>query len=173
MPASTTLAECQNDGSDMRVYYDISGTCDTPVLVEHIGVIGDLNINDVDDENQVQRRGAQGGIKTYNPGDTELAVTGQQIVDGNYEGFLAITKAKKGGVPGLFLILTGQVSEVNAIGYWGKWFNFDRSLSGPAEGEQEGAFNLKPAACSDCLVRAVKITTASQVDDWDQTTLPS
>lgn len=172
MAASTTITECQNDGGDMKIYYDISGTCDTPVLVEHVGIIGDLNLGDVDDERQVQRRGVS-GLKTYQPGDTEVSVTGQQIVDGNYEGYLALTKAKKGGVPGLFLILTGAVSEVNTVGYWGKWYNFDRSISGPSEDEQEATFNLKPAACSDCLVRAVKITTASQVDDWDQTALPA
>jgi hypothetical protein len=173
MPASTTITECQNDGSDMRLYYDISGTCETPVLVEHVGIIGDMNIGDVDDENQVNRRGSAAGIKTYNPGDSEVSVTGQQIVDGNYEGFLAITKAKKGGSAGAFLALTGPISEVNAVGYFGKWFNFDRSISGPAEDEMEASFNLKPAACSDCLVRSVKVAVAGTAADWDQTTLPA
>lgn len=173
MPASTTITECQNDGSDMRLYYDISGTCATPVLVEHVGIIGDLNVPDTDDENQVNRRGDSGTIKKYNPGDTDVSITGTQIVAGNYEGFLAITKAKKGGSPGIFLVLTGPVSEVNAIGYFGKWYNFDRSISGPAEGEQEASFNLKPAACSDCEVRAVKVAVADTAADWDQTTLPA
>lgn len=155
-------------GKDARLYYSTSGSCAAPVYVEHVGIINDLSVADTDDENQVQRRGsAGGGIKKYNPGDSEVNITGTQIVDGNYEGFLYINGARKGGNPLDFLVLSGPLSEVNAVGFRGKWYNFDRSLSFPAEGEQEQTFSLKPAACSNCDVRAVKVLVSGTAADWD------
>ena len=168
MPGSTTISNCQSLGKDARLYYSTSGSCAVPVYVEHVGIIGDLNVGDTDDENQVQRRGgASLGIKTYNPGDSDVSITGTQIVDGNYEGFLYINGARKGGNPLDFLVLSGPISEVNTVGYRGKWYNFDRSLSFPAEGEMEQSFSLKPAACSDCAVRPVKVLVANTAADWD------
>lgn len=167
MPISTTITECTNDGSNMRLYYNISGDCATPVYVEHVGIVGDLQITDTSDENQLMRRGSLGTIKTFNPGDEDVSVSGTQIVDGNYQGFLVINSARKGNSAVDFLILTGPLTEVNSVGYRGKWWNFERSISAPAEGEQEASFNLKPAACSDCAVRAVKIAVANTAADWD------
>jgi hypothetical protein len=171
---TTTITSCQNDGDQMRLYYNLSGNCAAPVWVEHVGIVGDLNLGDTDDENQVQRRGA-GKLKTYNPGDTEVAITGTQIVQGNYQGFQVINSAKKGGSPRHLMVLTAPISNVNAIGYSGNWFNFERSISGPAEGEQEASFNLKPAACQStaCEVKAVKVLTAGTPSDWDQTVISS
>ena len=74
MPISTTITECTNDGSNMRLYYNISGDCATPVYVEHVGIVGDLQITDTSDENQLMRRGSLGTIKTFNPGDEDVSV---------------------------------------------------------------------------------------------------
>lgn len=173
MPLATTITECQNDGRDAKIYYSLSGDCANPVYTLHVGIIGDLNIGDTSDENQVNRRDSNTGIKSYNPGDADVNITGTQIVDGNYQGFAVLTRAKKGGTPVYLLILSGPVTEVNAIGYRGKWWNFDRSISMPSEGEQEASFSLKPAACSDCPVRAVKVAVSGTAADWDQSIVSS
>lgn len=171
---TTTITECQNDGDEMRLYYNLSGDCDTPVWVEHVGIIGDLDIADTDEENLLNRRGGN-SIKKYNPGKTDLAITGKQVVQGNYQGFQVINAAKKGGDPRHLMILTNPIDNVNAIGYAGSWYNFDRSISGPAEGEQEASFNLKPAACvaDECEVKAVKVLVGGTAADWDQTIISS
>ena len=173
--ATTEITECQNDGDKMKLYYSLSGDCDSPVWVEHVGIINDLNLADTDDEQQVNRRGSVNSIKKYNPGDTDLAVTGTQIVQGNYQGFQVLNSAKKGGAPRHLMILSGALSDVNSIGYAGHWYNLDRSISGPAEGEQEGSFNLRPAACvvEECEVKAVKVLVSGTAADWDQSVISS
>lgn len=171
---TTEITECQNEGEDMSLYYNLSGDCDTPVWVQHVGIIGDLNLGDTDDENQVNRRGGN-ALKKYKPGKTDVNPTGTQIVQANYQGYQVIVSAKKGGSPRHMMILTNTIDTVNAVGYSGLWYNFDRSISGPAEGEQEASFSLKPAACvSDaCEVKAVKVLSASTASDWDQTVISS
>lgn len=168
---TTQITECQRQGDEMRLYYSLSGDCDTPVYVEHVGIIGDLTLSDVADENQVQRRGASGGTKTYNPGDKEVSITGTQIVAGDYDGYNVIRSAGRGGSPVDFLILTGPLSDTNSVGYRGKFYNFDNTINGPAEGEMDGAVNLKPAACSDCPVREVKVVSPGTAADWDPTNI--
>lgn len=172
--ATTEITQCQNDGDEMRLYYNLSGDCNAPTWVEHVGIIGDLNLADTDDENEVTRRGGN-SLKKYNPGKTDLAITGTQIVQGNYQGFQVVNSAKKGGSPRHLMLLTNPISNANAIGYAGMWYNFDRSISGPAEGEQEASFNLKPAACveTECEVKSVKVLSGGTVSDWDQTIISS
>ncbi len=171
MGLSTVITECQNDGRDARLYYNLA-TCENPVFNLHVGIINDLNLADTSDENQVNRRdGAT--IKTYNPGDQDINVTGTQIVDGNYQGYAVIVRAKKGGKPADLLILSGPITEINAIGYRGKFWNFDRTIAMPSEGEQEQSFSLKPAACSDCPVRPVKVAVEGIAADWDQSIVSS
>ena len=172
---TTEITSCQNDGDQMKLYYNLSGDCAAPVWVEHVGIINDLNLNDTDDQQQVNRRGSINSIKEYNPGDTELEVSGTQIVQGNYQGFQVINSAKKGGVARHFMILTGPISEVNSIGYAGLFYNFERSISGPGDGEQEASFLLKPAACAsdDCKVKAVKVLSAGTAADWNQAVISS
>lgn len=172
---TTEITECQNDGDEMRLYYSLSGDCEVPVWVEHVGIIGDLNLGDVDDKNEVRRRGSSSNIKKYNPGNSEIEITGTQIVQGNYQGFQVINSAKKGGSPRHFMILTAPISTVNAIGYAGQMYNSDRSISGPGEGEQEASFSLYPAACvaAACEVKAVKVLSAGTAADWDQTVISS
>ena len=169
-----SIVDCQYDGSNARLYYNLSGDCASPVWVEHVGIIGDLTIGDTDDEQQVNRRGAR-KIKVYNPGDSDITVSGNQIPQANYQGFQVINAAKGGGNPRHFMVLTGPVSSVNSFGYSGKFFNFDRSVSAPGEGEMEAAFNLKPAACVEtaCEVKAVKVLSAGTAADWNQTVISS
>lgn len=172
MAAVTEITDCQNSGDQMSLYYNLSGDCDSPTWVLHVGIIGDLNIGDTDDEKTLKRRGS-GSIKKYVPGDTDLAITGTQIVQSSYQGFQVLQSARKGGTPKHLMILTSPLSVVGACGYAGKFYNFDRSISGPAEDEQEGSFNLKPAACveTECEVKAVRVTTGGTAADWDSLTL--
>ena len=172
MPAVTEITDCQNSGDQMSLYYNLSGDCAIPVWVLHVGIIGDLNIGDTDDEKTLKRRGS-GSIKKYIPGDTDIAITGTQIVQSSYQGFQVLQSARKGGTPKHLLVLTSPISVVGACGYAGQFYNFDRSISGPAEDEQEGSFNLKPAACvaTACEVKAVRVAVSGTAADWDSLVL--
>lgn len=154
----------------MTLYYN-TGTCGTPVWVEHEGVVGDLQLEDSDDEEEVTRRRTVYNIKEYTPGLTDVAISGQIITDFNYQGTRYILSAKRGGSPKDFLILTAPLTVVNAYGYRGKFYNFSRGVSGPQQGEQELSFNLKPAACADCPVRAVLVSVSGTAADFDQSSL--
>lgn len=169
MALDTTPQDCENAGKDVSLYYNV-GTCAVAIWVEHLGIVGDLNLGETDDENELSRRRSSSDIKEYLPGMTDVSVSGQQITDGNYEGNAFLNSMRKGGSPRDVLVLTDDISTVNAYGYRGKWYNFDRSISGPAQGEQEQTFSLKPAACTDCAVRPVKVTVADTIGDYDPTT---
>lgn len=168
MPLSESIASCQNPGSDMIAYYNV-GTCAVPVWSEHEGIVGDLNLGMVDDEEELTRRTSTSNFKEYTPGKTDVSFTGQQIPDGNYEGNAAFNSAIKDGTPLDILVLTDDLSVVNSYGIRGKMYNFDRSISGPATGEQEQTFSFKPAACSDCPVRYVQVAIAGTAADFDPT----
>lgn len=168
MPLTETISSCQNPGSDVILYYNVN-TCAVPIWAEHEGVVGDLNLGEVDDEEELTRRTSTSNIKEYTPGKTDISVSGQQIPDGNYEGWAALNSARKDGTPIDVLVLNNDIGTENAFGVRGKMYNFDRSLSGPATGEQEQTFSLKPAACSDCPVRFVKVVAAGSVADYDPT----
>jgi hypothetical protein len=172
MALSTAIANCQNPGINALIYYNVASTdaCDTPIFVEHEGIVGDLNIGMVDDEEELTRRSSTTFFKEYSPGKTEANVTGQQVPDGNYEGNVVLNGAIRGGDPVDLLILNDDIDTQYAYGLRGKFYNFDRSLSAPATGEQEQTFSLKPAACSDCPVRYVKVAVAGTAADWDPTT---
>ncbi len=171
---TTEIVQCQYDGSNAKLYYNLSGNCAAPVWVEHIGIVGDLSLADTDDKQQVNRRGGR-AIKAYNPGDTEIAITGTQIPQANYQGFQVINAAKKGGKPRHFMFLTGSLSNVNAFGYSGHFFNFDRSVSAPGDGEMEASFDLQPAACvaAACEVKAIKVLSIGTTSDWTQNVISS
>jgi len=167
MPISTTITECEKPGSLMTLYYDTAGDCTTPVWVEHAGIVGDMTLNDEDEKNEVERR--IGGIKEYSSGDTDISIEGEQIPDFNYQGNVWINAARRGGIARQFLILNNKITAVNAAGYRGMFKNFVRNVSGPRTGEQKQTFNLAPAACSICPVRAVKVAVANAAADYDPT----
>ena len=171
---TTEITECQNDGDKARIYYSLSGDCASPVWVEHVGIVNDLTLTDTDDQTQINRRTGN-NLKKYNPGDTEISIAGTQIPQGNYQGFQVINSAKRGGDPRHLMFLTGPVTDVNSFGYAGHFYNFERSVNAPAEGEMEASFELKPAACvaADCEVKAVKVLSAGTAADWNQTGISS
>lgn len=166
MVLTATPSDCQNAGKDMVLYYNV-GDCADPIWVEHLGVVGDLNLGITDDEEELTRRRQDSNIKEYLPGQTDISVTGQQITDGNYEGNAILNSMIKDGEPQDILVLTSSIDTVNSYGVRGKFYNFDRSLSGPNQGEQEQSFNLKPAACADCPVRYVHVTVGGDAVDYD------
>lgn len=168
MPLSATLSDCQNDGSNFATYYNV-GTAGAPIWVEHLGILGDLTLTITDDENQTTRRNSSSNFKEYLPGKTEVSFTGQQIVDGNYEGNAAFNSAIKDGTPIDLLLLTDDVDTAYSYGLRGEFYNFDRSINAPAEGEMEQAFNMRPAACATTPVRYVKVETPGTAADWDPT----
>lgn len=167
MPLSKKVTNCQNPGTDMSVYWN-AGTANSPIWVLHTGIIGDLNLGLTDDENESTRRDSSTNFKEFSPGKTDCSITGNQIPDGNFEGLNAFNSAIKGGDPIDLLVLTGPITEQYAYGVRGEFYNFDRSLSGPATGDMEQAFNMRPAACPTVPVRYVQITAPNTVatKDW-------
>jgi len=168
MPLSASITNCQTNGSDFSTYYNV-GTAGSPIWVLHDGIIGDLTLGITDDENQSTRRSATSNFKEYLPGKTDLNFTGQQIPDGNYEGQAAFNSAIKDGDPIDLLLLTDDVDTQYAYGVRGEFYNFDRSISAPAEGEMEQSFSMKPAACPTVAVRYVRVETAGTASDFDPT----
>lgn len=168
MPLSATIANCQTQGSDFSAYYNV-GTAGTPIWVLHDGIIGDLTLGLTDDENQSTRRSATSNFKEYLPGRTDCSFTGQQIPDGNYEGQAAFNSAIKDGTPIDLLLLTDDIDTQYSYGVRGEFYNFDRSISAPAEGEMEQSFNFKPAACPTTAVRYVQVAVAGTAADFDPT----
>lgn len=171
MPISATIEGCEHPGSLMTLYYDTAADCVTPVWVEHLGIVGDMTLNDEDEKNEVERRSL--GIKEYSSGDTDISIEGEQIPDANYQGNVWINAARRGGDARQFLILNNRITAVNAAGYRGMFKNFVRNISGPRTGEQKQTFNLAPAACGTCPVRAVKVAVASTAADYDPTQVVS
>jgi hypothetical protein len=169
MALSATITNCQNDGSNFALYWN-GGTAGTPIWLFHDGIIGDVNLGMVDDENESNRRTST-NIKEYNPGKTDISITGQQIPDGNYIGNAAFNSAIKDGNPVDLLALTDDVDIQYAYGVRGEFYNFDRSISAPSSGDQEQSFNFKPAACPTTAVRYVRVDPAGTVGDWDPTSV--
>lgn len=169
MALSATISDCQNEGSDFSCYYNV-GTAETPIWIYHKGLIGDLNLGMVDDKNESSRRTGS-NFKEYLPGRTDINFTGQQITDGNYEGNAVFNSAIKDGSPIDLLILTDQKDVQYSYGVRGEFYNFDRSISAPASGEQEQTFDLSPAACATTPVRYVMIDPADTVTNHDPTNI--
>jgi len=168
MALTATPQDCVNPGKDMTLYYNV-GTCGSPIWVEHLGVTGDLSLNEEDEEQAVQRRRASSRVNEFNPGNTDVSISGQQMTDSNYEGNAFLNSMRAGGTPREVLILTAPIAVVGAMGWRGKFWNFNRSISGPISGEQEQQFSLKPAACTDCPVKTVKVATTNVAADFDPT----
>ncbi len=166
MPLTTTPSDCQNAGKDMVLYYNV-GDCADPVWIEHLGIVGDMNLGDTTDKEELQRRRSDSDIKEYLPGQSDISVTGTQLTDGNYEGNAVLNSARKNGEPIDVLVLTAPISEVGAYGVRGKFYNFDHSISGPNQGEQNQNFDLSPAACGDCPVRYVKVNVSDAIVDYN------
>ena len=164
--SSTELLNCDKRGAEFTLYYN-TGSCDTPVWVKHLGITGDLTINDTDDEEELAIRDPDQYIKFYVSGKADVSITGEQAVDPEYEGYSFLNAMRGSGDPGDVLILTGDLSEVGSVGWRGHWRNFDRTLNGPNTGAATQAFSLKPAACVECPVRPVLVDTEGSIEDYD------
>jgi hypothetical protein len=156
----------------MLMYYNV-GTCLVPVWAEHSGVVGDLTLGITDDEEELIRRSSTANFKEYIPGRTDISITGNQIPDGNYDGNAAFNSAIKDSGAIDLLVMTDDVDTLYAYGVRGKFYNFDRSINAPAQGEMEQAFSFKPAACADCPVRYVRVSVEGTAADWDPTDFTS
>jgi hypothetical protein len=167
-------------GSSLTVYYNV-GTPTTAVWVEHLGMIEDLDVSEVEELQEFSSRSSQRMFKEYNYGEVELAVTGTQMYDPSYEGWQYMNAARAGGNPGDFLILGGYLNLVCSYGWRGAFWNSDRSLRGPAQGNMVNAVNLQPA--SGCNrgdtpgVHVVRVETAGAIvvhppNVWEEFTRP-
>lgn len=177
MTMNTDLTFCDKKGSEVSLYYDTAddpsvaggSSCTTPVWVYHKGVTGDFSINETDDEEELSVRDPDMLYKQYTESKSDLEITGEQVVDPLYEGFIYMNSARPGAYSRNFLALTGYLSEVGNIGFKGKFRNFDRSISGPETGPPKQNFKLKPAACvkSGCKITPVKVATANTIASYD------
>lgn len=171
MAQSANLTQCDKNGAEMSLYFS-TGTCATPVWIFHKGIIGDLQLGESEDQNELTSRDPAQIVKQYTEGKIDIEVSGEQVVDSDYEGCNFINAMRAKGSPGDICILTGYMSEVGSFGWRGHMRNFDRSISGPENGAARQSFMLKPAACVlvACKVRPVKVTTADAVADYSPQT---
>lgn len=171
--ATATPLNCDVRGMEMTLYFN-SGDVDTPVWVEHLGITGDLTIGETEDEEEVARRSRDRAVKEYGSGETDLSITGTQVVDPEYIGFQVLYAARTNGEPQDLMVLTQPIDTAGAVGWRGKFWNKDRTFNGPTTGSQTQAFNLRPAACNDTPVRNVKISAANTPDfEYDPTEVDS
>lgn len=166
---TVNLQGCDRSGSEGSIYYN-TGTCGVAVWVFLKSVVGDLNLNETENENENSSRDPSQVVRTYTEDKIDLEISGQLQIDNNYEGNNFINSARAKGVARDFMILDGLITEVGVQGWRGKMKNFDRSRSYPESGPPRQNFKLRPYACTDCVVRPVRIETASTPVDYDPTT---
>lgn len=170
MTMLTDLTQCDKKGTEVSIYYDTAddpataggSSCTTPTWVFHKGITGDVSINETEDEEELSSRDPSLRYKQYTESKADLEVSGEQMVDVLYEGFIFINAMRSGSYARNMLVLTGYLTELNNIGFKGKWRNFDRSITGPETGAQKQTFKLKPAACvkAGCYILPVKTAAA-------------
>lgn len=167
MPQSANLTQCDKQGHEVSLYLS-TGTCDTPVWIFHKGVVGDLNLSETENENELSNRDPAQIVRQYTEDKIDLEISGEQVVDQDYEGCAFINSMRSKGEARDVCILSGYMSEVGNFGWRGHFRNFDRSVSGPESGAARQTFRLKPAACvlEACKVRPVKVDSADAVADY-------
>lgn len=172
---STAAPTTCNKGVDLTLYYN-TGDAETPVWVEHKGMIEDLTLNETEDENEMTARRTSRVVKEFNEGDIDVSITGTQITDPGYEGWQFLNSMRRGGQSRDVMILTGKIASVGSYGWRGDFRNFDRTVNGPAVGNMTSAVNLKPAAqcrTGHVEVRVVKIAVAGTAANFDPTSYVS
>lgn len=170
-----TVLESCNKGSEVTLYYNV-GDADTPVWIEHIGMIEDLDVNETEELNELTGRRTSRLVKEYNQGEIELSITGTQITSPEYEGWKFLNSMRTGGVSREVCVLTGKIGKVGSYGWRGDFWNSDRTTRGPATGNMTSAVNLQPAApchADHSPVRVVKIASAGVTGDFDPTDFTS
>ena len=174
---ATELVNCDQKGSEMSLYYDtaddpsVSGgsSCTTPVWVYNKAVTGDMTIADTEDENELSARDPAMTYKQYSESKPDLEVSGELLIDPDYDGFRYINAMRAGSYGRNILVLTTYLTNVGAIGFMGKFRNFDRTLSGPEAGAGKQNFKLKPAACVKvgCKITPIKVTVSGTAGTYD------
>jgi hypothetical protein len=173
--ATAAPESCDLRGMDACLYFNV-GDDDTEVWVEHIGLTGDLTCTETEDENELSTRNRNRVVKEYTEGDTDIAITGTQVMDPEYIGWQVLYSMRTNGAPYDVMFLTQPISDIGGVGWRGKMRNYDRTFNAPATGSQTQNFSLKPAACTDVSVRAVKVDAEDTPTDFDPTvvdTFPS
>lgn len=161
-------------GSQVTLYYN-TGIPAAPVWIEHVGMVEDLDMNETEELTELSGRREDRIVKEYNEGEIELAITGTQICDVDYEGWQALNSSRTGGIPGDFACLTNKISVIGAYGWRGDFWNGDRTFRGPSSGDLVNAVNLQPAAPCNVAsetVRVVRVSTPGDADDFDPTVIP-
>jgi len=176
MPTQTDLILCDQKGTEMSLYYDtaddpsISGgsSCTSPVWVFNKAVTGDMNIGETEDEEEQSSRDPAQLYKQYGESKPDLEVTGELLVDPGYDGYRYMNAMRAGSYGRNCLVLTSYISNVGAVGFKGKFRNFDRSISGPASGQSRQQFKLKPASCvkAGCVITPVNVAVADAVASY-------
>jgi len=166
MALTTTPEQCDKRGQDLLLYYNV-GTLGSPIWVEHLGIVGDLTLNEAEELNTRSVRSTTREVNEYTEGEIELSIGGTQITDTNYDGYAVLQSMRRGGDPVDIMVLTGSIDTVGSQGWRGKMRNSDRGISGPESGAMTTNFNLQPAACTDTPVGPVQINVAGTVSDFD------
>jgi hypothetical protein len=166
--ATATPQNCDLRGLEACLYYN-TGNDNTQVWVEHVGITGDLTCTETEDENELTTRNRSRSVKEYTEGDTDINITGTQVMDPEYQGWQVLYSMRTHGEAYDVMFLTQPISEVGAVGWRGKMRNYDRTFNAPGTGSQTQNFSLKPAACTNISVRPVKIGTANTVGSFDPT----
>jgi hypothetical protein len=177
MPMLTDLTQCDKKGTDVSIYYDtadnpsIAGgsTCTSPVWVFHKGITGDVTITETESEEELSSRDPSLLYRQYSESKRDLEVSGEQLVDTLYEGFIYFNSMRAGSYARNLLILTGYISVLDNVGFKGKWRNFEATISGPETGSQKQNYKLKPAACvkSGCYIAPVITRAASTIATYN------
>lgn len=165
--SSATPGNCDLRGLEACLYINY-GTLNTPVWSEHLGITGDLTVAETEDEEELTTRNRNRQVKEYIGGDTDLAITGTQVMDSEYIGWQYLYSMRgHSGAPRDVMFLTEPISNVGAVGWRGMMRNFDRTFNAPTTGAQNQNFNLRPAACTDLSVRPVKVAIANTAGTYD------
>lgn len=169
MALNDELTQCDKRGAEFSLYLNLGNDCSTPVWVFHLGVTGDLSINETEDQEELSVRDPSQTVKQYVESKIDVEISGTQVVDALYEGTRFLNASRSGGHAVDVAVLSGYITDVGSEGWRGKWRNFDRSRTGPETGAATQTFLLKPAACqiSDCRVRPVMVEEAGAIADYD------
>lgn len=172
MALDATPQNCDKRGQDLLLYYNV-GSKASPVWVEHLGIVGDLTLNEGEELNPRSVRSTSREVNEYTEGEIELSVGGTQITDTNYEGYAFLQSMRRGGSARDVMVLTGSIDTVGSQGWRGKMRNSDRGINGPESGAMTTNFNLQPAACTDTPVGPVEVNVAGSVSDFDPASFTS
>jgi hypothetical protein len=168
MAQTANLTLCDKKGSEVSLYCNFGNDCSAPVWSYHKGVSGDLNLGETEDEEELSVRDPAQLVKQYIESKIDVEISGEQVVDQDYEGCAFLNSARSGGTAIDVAFLTGYITEVGNIGWRGRFRNMDRSITGPESGPPKQTFRLKPSACvtDACKVRPVKVATADEIDNY-------